>query len=372
MRSQIKMINNKPLRRLNEKWPWKVKVTVVDNKLYPESAYEYCDYPNLGKCSHYNIGDVFIFERDKMVDQFESKGFNTLIKTTADLKVKPCLVAWNVLERYIYAGLTYTGLMGKTIIKGWRENEEKRVVCCSNGARTVVFKIEIIGNSRPFKAWITDFVNWEENAFKNYGSEQRLLGNLLVLTKYINTLRLGLAERGKTLLPSIERVLTLLWNCLEGNTELTDLENFANNLYNCYYIMSSEDWDELDALFESHQSLYMEYFGNDRPCFYEWLAVEWVAGLLMQVVSIAGGRLDFDEFDCCEYVDLYGVYLLMDRLENIAAVGVIPPLQEITQSVQSDLRRARSAKPEVFASLQKEYLEYTIVPKEYAEKLLDY
>lgn len=57
--------------------------------------------------------------------------------------------------------------------------------------RSVVFKIEIIGNSRPFKAWITDLVNWEENAFKNYGSEQRLLGNLMVLTKYINTLRLA-------------------------------------------------------------------------------------------------------------------------------------------------------------------------------------
>lgn len=107
MRSQLRMLNNKPLRRLNEKWSWKVKVTVVDNKLYPDCAHEYCDYPNLGKCSRYNIGDVFIFERDKMVDQFESKGFHTLIKTTADLKVKPCLVYTIIPEEYAEKLLDY-------------------------------------------------------------------------------------------------------------------------------------------------------------------------------------------------------------------------------------------------------------------------
>ena len=35
----------------------KVKVTVIDKKLYPELQQQYCADPNSGMCPCYNVGD---------------------------------------------------------------------------------------------------------------------------------------------------------------------------------------------------------------------------------------------------------------------------------------------------------------------------
>lgn len=43
----------------------KVKLTVIDKKLYPELQEQYCADPNSGMCPCYNVGDEFIFEREK-------------------------------------------------------------------------------------------------------------------------------------------------------------------------------------------------------------------------------------------------------------------------------------------------------------------
>lgn len=48
----------------------KVKVTVIDKKLYPELQAEYCADQNSGMCPCYNVGDEFIFERDGGRDDF--------------------------------------------------------------------------------------------------------------------------------------------------------------------------------------------------------------------------------------------------------------------------------------------------------------
>ena len=43
----------------------KVKVTVIDKKIYPELQEKYCADPKAGMCPCYNVGDEFIFERDE-------------------------------------------------------------------------------------------------------------------------------------------------------------------------------------------------------------------------------------------------------------------------------------------------------------------
>ncbi len=40
---------------------YKVKVTVIDKRLYPELQQEYCAVPNSGKCPCFNVGDEFVF-----------------------------------------------------------------------------------------------------------------------------------------------------------------------------------------------------------------------------------------------------------------------------------------------------------------------
>ena len=63
----------------------KVKLTVIDKKLYPELQAKYCADPELGECPCYNVGDEFMFYRDdEYYDNFWHMGIITLIKTSAD------------------------------------------------------------------------------------------------------------------------------------------------------------------------------------------------------------------------------------------------------------------------------------------------
>lgn len=56
---------------------YKVKVTVLDTKLYPEYQHQYYATPCSGKCPVYNKGDEFIFYRD----DYWHCGLDTLVKT---------------------------------------------------------------------------------------------------------------------------------------------------------------------------------------------------------------------------------------------------------------------------------------------------
>ncbi|MCC8097531.1 MAG: TIGR04076 family protein [Eubacterium sp.] len=83
---------------------YKVKVTVIDKKLYPELQREYCADPNSGACPCYNVGDEFVFEREGDKDDFWHMGINTLRKTNADPdtvaggpKMPHCSEAWDAI-----------------------------------------------------------------------------------------------------------------------------------------------------------------------------------------------------------------------------------------------------------------------------------
>ena len=62
----------------------KVRVTVLDKKLYPELQQAYCMDPASGACPCYNAGDVFEFYRDGQGDDFWHMGINTLVTTAGD------------------------------------------------------------------------------------------------------------------------------------------------------------------------------------------------------------------------------------------------------------------------------------------------
>ena len=65
---------------------YKVKVTVLDKKLYPELQQQYCANPASGACPCYNVGDEFVFYRDDERDDFWHMGLNTLVKTNGNPK----------------------------------------------------------------------------------------------------------------------------------------------------------------------------------------------------------------------------------------------------------------------------------------------
>lgn len=122
----------------------KVKVTVIDKKLYPELQHQYCADPNAGACPCYHIGDTFIFERYGTADDFWHMGQHTLTQsaypahTAAGGSEFPhCSEAWDAIARYIY-----TGLQGGSIMRGWMSDERVMIACCSDGTRPVIFKIQ--------------------------------------------------------------------------------------------------------------------------------------------------------------------------------------------------------------------------------------
>lgn len=122
----------------------KVKLTVIDKKLYTELQEKYCANPDSGVCTCYNVGDEFIFERYGTADDFWHMGLNTLKQTVkaadgiAGGEAFPhCSEAWDAISRYIY-----TGLQGGSIMRGWMNDERVMIACCSDGPRPVIFKIE--------------------------------------------------------------------------------------------------------------------------------------------------------------------------------------------------------------------------------------
>ena len=124
----------------------KVKVTVLDKKLYPELQEQYCADPRVGACPCYNVGDEFVFYRDEERDDFWHMGIGTLTQTAGNPdtvaggpQMPFCSEAWDAISRYIY-----TGLQGGSIMKGWMKEENTMITCCSDGTRPVIFKIERI------------------------------------------------------------------------------------------------------------------------------------------------------------------------------------------------------------------------------------
>ena len=125
---------------------YKVKVTVIDKKVYPELQKKYCADPEAGACPCYNVGDEFEFLRDGGRDDFWHRGQNTLIKTSGNPdnvaggpKMPFCSEAWDAISRYIY-----TALQGGSVMRGWTKDENTMITCCSDGTRPVIFKIERI------------------------------------------------------------------------------------------------------------------------------------------------------------------------------------------------------------------------------------
>lgn len=109
----------------------KVKLTVLDKKLYPDLQASYCKDPLSGECPIYNIGDEYIFERYNNKDDFWHMGINTIQSTPH------CSEAWDAISRYIY-----TGLQGGSIMRNWMKDERVMITCCNDGTRPVIFKVE--------------------------------------------------------------------------------------------------------------------------------------------------------------------------------------------------------------------------------------
>jgi len=240
--------------------------------------------------------------------------------------------------------------------------------------------------------WSREFDETVNYAFQNSDTYSRLLGNLLVMEQYIHTLRQGLSASGKTICAGLECAYGILWDYLNNRTTPTNFEDFANDYYDCLLA-----YNVGTITTDAPKEFYNKYFAGTDPDAYELLAVEWSSGLLLQLVSIAGKRIDFEEFEGYEQIDFYGISIMLSILEDaciellhvshffdmgevltgesltqtMAQVHRSPLFQGIIKNVQSCLQAALNASPDTYESLHHEYSQYTILPKEYASMLLE-
>ena len=81
--------------------------------------------------------------------------------------------------------------------------------------------------------WLNSFQEMADAAFADSGDRCRLLGNLLVLERYIHTIQQGLRTTGGQISRGTQSAIDQLWAYLEGRAVPADFAEFANNLYAC-------------------------------------------------------------------------------------------------------------------------------------------
>ncbi len=99
-----------------------VKITVIKKEFYSEFAEEYlADGKAAGPCPILNVGDEFIYEGGAQMPA----GF--------------CPWAWIDL----YRGISMLSAEG---ITPWYRKNGSQILCCTDGVRPVVFRVEAIEN----------------------------------------------------------------------------------------------------------------------------------------------------------------------------------------------------------------------------------
>lgn len=88
---------------------------------------------------------------------------------------------------------------------------------------TFQINISTIINSQPDE-WNFELMKTIDYAFKSSDNHSRLLGNLLIMEQYVNTLRQGLVASDKTLSAGLECACNILWNYLNDCISPTAFE----------------------------------------------------------------------------------------------------------------------------------------------------
>ncbi|MCI8650682.1 MAG: hypothetical protein HFG20_11270 [Anaerotruncus sp.] len=237
--------------------------------------------------------------------------------------------------------------------------------------------------------WMLDLQDIIETSFENSSNRTSLLANLLVLERYTNTLRQGLAANGEQPSAILQQSQDLLWDWLQERANPHDFEDYANNLYACVcYIATGEELNEQQEAFLHEQLAEYADFST-----IETHIIEWSAALLISILAISGARLDFEELASCKNISFFEIEDMLNILTDtcIDLTGIprasckakdweeaegklyqTPLFRQIVANVLEDLRTALAAKPEAFAALRKTYQQCTILPEEFAEDLLAY
>ena len=230
--------------------------------------------------------------------------------------------------------------------------------------------------------WMCEFPNIAEQAFEASGTDTRLLGHMLLLKAYINTISCGLKEHGRELSLLIFNGMSFLSDYIKGAAEPREFKEFACNVYAC--VLNNNTGEEIT---DSQEEFFEENFADEELTLDEWFILEWIGGLLLELCVISGEQLDFDffsEFEDVENIDLF--YNMESMLSNFAErcadifeindssyekVYQTELFKQVNLFVCRTLKRALIATKEQYEDLQKEYENKLMIPEEYIGNMLN-
>ena len=132
---------------------YECKITVLETKVFPELQEKYLADPESSPCPCFKAGDTFLLKRTPKQDDFYHL-----------MNGKFCGEAWDAINRYAYAAL-----QGGSIMRKWTNDDRMMIVCCNDGTRPVIFKIERIDipENEEEKQWLEkwNFKNTADDAY---------------------------------------------------------------------------------------------------------------------------------------------------------------------------------------------------------------
>ncbi len=247
-------------------------------------------------------------------------------------------------------------------------------------------------DSKSAHRFMADFCDTAYAAFSERDERCKLLGNLLLMARFINAVRQAFDANGEDLSKGITKAYDTLWDYLEGKTRTTEFEEFANNLNGFYSNCSlGTDFDVPESFCEEYLS------GAPELTVLELTLFEWCDFLLLAVVCKAGWHIPCFEESCpedMENIDFGGLSEMLDLISDICTelcgiqvtssrAGDLLKAEEqlykkplylgIIANLQNDLKTALDAKPEQYHDLRSRYEGLSLMPDEYAVQLpLDY
>lgn len=243
-------------------------------------------------------------------------------------------------------------------------------------------------NSPKAHNWILRFRNMADTAFAGKDNRSRLVGNLLIIEQYVNTLRKGLSADGRQLSTVLMNALNFLWDYVEGHTTAADFQDFANNVYASTLAHNADE-----ALSDAEAEFYQKHFSGSKLSSIEWQNITWASHLLMEVLAIEGRQPDLEEAVSYAQISFADIDDLIAFLTDVSIHIANIPLpsstgadylkaeeqiyqtalfQYIIEHIQDSLKTALTAAPEQYSALRTKYQAFTIIPAEYITSLMDF
>lgn len=102
----------------------KCRITVLRRCEFPDLIKEYAREGIIPICDVFQDGQEFVLDWDSYSIQGIPSGF--------------CTIAWNSISQFVFSALA----TGMVIDADWVKNPKEQIVCCPDGLRPVIFKVE--------------------------------------------------------------------------------------------------------------------------------------------------------------------------------------------------------------------------------------